>query len=118
MDGIEKEATVIRRSETTAQKGESEHYRVYCYFKSTPVRNFELFYVELDAQSSNASIGHSKKAQEYVYVIRGALILHTETGDYTLEEGDSLVFDSSIGHTYINQKNIMAAFMVINYYPN
>ena len=95
MDGIEKEATVIRRSETTAQKGESEHYRVYCYF-----------------------IGHSKKAQEYVYVIRGALILHTETGDYTLEEGDSLVFDSSIGHTYINQKNIMAAFMVINYYPN
>lgn len=118
MDGIEKEATVIRRSETTAQKGEAEHYRVYCYFKSTPVQNFELFYVELDAQSSNASIGHSKKAQEYVYVIRGALILHTETGDYTLEEGDSLVFDSSIGHTYINQKNIMAAFMVINYYPN
>ena len=53
-----------------------------------------------------------------LYVIRGALILHTETGDYTLEEGDSLVFDSSIGHTYINQKNIMAAFMVINYYPN
>lgn len=118
MDDIEKEATVVRRSETAAQEGESEHYRVYCYFRSTPVRNFELFYVELDAKSSNASTGHSEKAQEYIYVIYGGVILHTETGDYTLEEGDSLVFDSSIGHTYINQKNTMAAFMVINYYPN
>ena len=43
MDEIEKEATVIRRSEPVMQTGETEHYRVYCYFRSTPLRNFELF---------------------------------------------------------------------------
>lgn len=86
MEGIEKEATIIRKSETVAQNGETEHYRVYCYFRNTPVRNFELFYVELDANSSNASIGHSEKAQEYLYIIQGELVLHTETGDYTLNE--------------------------------
>ena len=118
MEGIEKEATVVRKSETVAQSGETENYRVYCYFKSTPVRNFELFYVELDAHSSNASIGHSEKAQEYVYIIQGELVLRTETGDYALNEGDSLVFDSSLKHTYINQQDILLAFMVINYYPN
>ena len=117
MEGIEKEATVIRKSETVSQSGETEHYRVYCYFQSTPVRNFELFYVELDANSANASIGHSEKAQEYLYIIQGELVLHTETGDYTLHEGDSLVFDSSIGHTYINGCDTLLTFICINYYP-
>ena len=41
---------------------------------------FELFYAELDAQSSNVSIGHSEKAQEYIYVIHGKLLVHTERG--------------------------------------
>ncbi|MCQ4937060.1 helix-turn-helix domain-containing protein [Anaerotignum propionicum] len=118
MEGVEKESTFVSREDSVMQTGETEHYRVYCYFKSTPVRNFELFYVELDAQSSNASIGHSEKAQEYIYIIQGELDLHTEAGNYTLVEGDSLAFDSSIGHTYINRKNTMLSFIEINYYPN
>lgn len=64
------------------------------------------------------SIGHSEKAQEYIYIIHGELVLRTETSDYTLSEGDSLVFDASIGHTYINQQDTLLTFMVINYYPN
>lgn len=118
MDGIEKETTVVRKSETVEQSGETGAYRLYCYFKSTSVRNFELFYVELDPQSSNVSIGHTEKAQEYIYIIQGELILQTEIGDYTLNEGDSLVFDSSVNHTYINNQDILLTFMVINYYPS
>lgn len=118
MDGIEKEATVIRKSEPAVQSGETEHYRVYCYFGSTPVRNFELFYVELDPKSSNVSIGHSENAQEYIYIIQGELLLETETGNYTLAEGDALTFDSSIGHTYLNRKDILLTFIVINFYPS
>lgn len=118
LDQVENEATVIRKSEPVMQTDETEHYRAYCYFRSTPVRNFELFYVELDAQSSNASIGHSKKAEEYIYVIQGELVIHTESSDYALNEGDSLMFDSSIGHTYINRQNRLATFIVVNFYPN
>lgn len=118
MDGIEEDTTVVRKNEPVMQTGESDHYRVYCYFPSTPVRNFELFYVELDPNSSNASIGHSEKAQEYIYVMQGKLSLHTETGDYVLQVGDSMVFDSSIGHTYKNDQDTLLTFMVINYYPN
>ena len=84
----------------------------------TPVRNFELFYVELDAHSSNATVGHSEKAQEYIYVIQGELVLHTEMGNYTLNSGDALVFDSSVKHTYINEQDALLTFMVINFYPN
>ena len=118
MENIEEEATVVRKSDPVMQTGETEHYRVYCYFGSSPVRNFELFYVELDPNSSNASIGHSEKAQEYIYITQGELLLHTEIGDYILYEGDSLVFDSSIAHTYKNQQDTLLTFMVINFYPN
>lgn len=118
MEHIEKEATVIRRSEPTVQTGETDHYRIYCYFTNTPVRNFELFYVELDANASNATIGHSEKAQEYIYIIQGELVLHTELGDHTLQAGDALAFDSSIDHTYLNKQDSLLSFLVINFYPN
>lgn len=118
MERIEKEAAVVRKSEPTVQTGETEHYRIYCYFTSTPVRNFEFFYVELDGNWANATIGHSEKAQEYIYIIQGELVLHTELGDHTLAAGDALVFDSSIDHTYINKQASLLTFIVINYYPN
>lgn len=118
MEGIEDGATLVRKSEAVMQTGESDHYRVFCYYPSTPIRNFELFYVELDQQSSNASIGHSKKAQEYIYVMQGSLLLQTSSGDYTLHAGDSLAFDSSVSHTYVNESNSLSSFIVINFYPN
>lgn len=99
-------------------KCEKKSDRIYCYFPNTPVRNFELFYVELDANSSNETIGHSEKAQEYIYIIQGELILHTEMGNHTLNAGDALVFDSSIGHTYMNKQDTLLSFIVINFYPN
>ena len=62
--------------------------------------------------------GTPKKPRNTSILYRGELVLRTETGDYALNEGDSLVFDSSLKHTYINQQDILLAFMVINYYPN
>lgn len=117
IDSVEKETTILRKSETFMQKDESEAYRVYCYYKTSPVRNFEFFYVELDAKSKNNSIGHSDTAQEYIYIIKGELVLHTQKEDYTLNEGDSLVFDSALAHTYINKQQTLLKFIVVNYYP-
>lgn len=118
IDCVEQETSIVPKSKSVMQTGETQSYRVYCYYKTSPVRNFEFFYVELDALSSNKSIGHSKKAQEYIYIIRGELVLHTETKDFTLKEGDSLVFDSSIAHTYKNEQSALLCFIVINYYSN
>lgn len=118
MEEIEKESTVIKKSNVSVQTDDNEHYRIYCYFKNTPIRNFELFYVELDANSSNATVGHSAKTEEYIYVIDGELILQTETEEHILGEGDALAFDSSVRHTYINKQDFLLKFVVINFYPN
>lgn len=117
MEDVESEAMLVRRGEAAMQSGDTEHYRIYCYFKTGHERNFELFYAELDGCCSNASIGHPSKAQEYLYVLAGRLELCTDTGDYVLDEGDALMFDSSIGHTYVNSREETASFIIINFYP-
>ncbi len=117
MEGMDTEATLIRKEETPVQTGETPAYRVSCYYPSTPVRNFELFSVELDGQSSNKSIGHSEKAQEYIYVTTGELVVELESTEHTLKAGDSISFDSSISHTYTNKQKETTSFMVINFYP-
>lgn len=116
IDDVDNKTTVVERKETIRQTGETNSYRVYCYFTTTPTRNFELFYCELDSHSANKSIGHSEKATEYIYIIQGELIVDTENGEFILHDGDSLAFDSSISHTYMNKQDQMVTFMVINYY--
>lgn len=55
-------ADLVTRADAVMQTGESEHYRAYCYFPVAANRNFELFYIELDAGTSNMSIGHPPRA--------------------------------------------------------
>ena len=118
MEGVEPESTLVRQQETVMQANENHHYRIFCYFTTSPKRNFELFRVELDSNSSNVSIAHPPKSQEYLYVLEGELTLETETASYTLHPGDSLGFASSVPHTYHNRQPEQAVFLCINYHPN
>lgn len=47
---------------------------------------------------------HRHKGQEFVYVLKGTLELHTEHYEpCVLGQGDSILFDSSMGHHYISK---------------
>ncbi len=59
--------------------------------------------MELDPHAANTSAGHLAQAQEYVYVLRGELILETGGREYHLFPGDALGFDSTLEHTYRNR---------------
>lgn len=118
IEDTKKEVSLVRKSDLSVQFGETNEYRVYCYFENTPHRNFELVLVEQDSHSSNASIGHTKSGQEYVYVLQGTLKLNLKTTDYILNAGDAFVFDSSVDHAYFNEHDSPLSFLVINFYPN
>lgn len=117
IDGVEDGTTLVQKKEAIEQTSDTKAYRVYCYYTTTPTRNFEFFNCELDAHAENVSIGHSEKSQEYIYVVEGELCLETDSGNFILHKGDSLTFDSSIRHTYINRQDVMVNFIVMNYYP-
>ena len=47
---------------------------------------------------------HRHAGEEFIYVLRGTLELHTEFYDpVTLKAGDSILFDSSMGHHYVSK---------------
>lgn len=117
IDEVKNDTVIIRKADCIEQTGEDPSYRVFSYFKTTPTRNFELFRVELDPHSSNDSIGHSEKSHEYILVNSGELLLKTTQSEHILYAGDSIFFDPSVHHVYINQQDILAKFTVINYYP-
>ena len=110
-------AVVVRKSECSKQENETTNYRVFCYYTNSPTRNFEMFRIELDPYSSNESIGHSEKSEEYIYVTAGELVLETKGVEYVLAEGDSICFDASVQHNYINRKDQLLTCVIINYYP-
>ena len=117
MAEIDADTTIIRKEDAPMLDGEQGHYRIYSYFKNTPTRNFELFYCELDGNSSNESIGYLDTSQEYVYVIDGELELQAGEQTYSIQAGDAILFDPSVRHTYANRQQTLLRFLVVNYYP-
>ncbi len=56
---------------------------------------------------------HRHPGQEFVYVLRGELELHSEFYDPTLlKEGDSILFDSSMGHHYVSKAEMGAELLI------
>lgn len=109
--------SVIRKSEITEQSSNDDHYRIYCFYPSTPGRNFELFQIELDAGHSYTSIGHSEKSQEYIMVLEGELSITVNGQSYVLQSNDTINFVASAKHTYVSNGDKTMKAVIINYYP-
>lgn len=60
-------------------------------------------FVEVRAHSMREIDGlWSHVGEEYLYVIKGSVVLHTELYEpTTLSQGDSVYFDSTMGHAYL-----------------
>lgn len=80
-------------------------------------KNYEYFYLcpELRRKRMVPSVAHLRArsleefgpflrhaGEEFIYVLKGTVVLHTEFYDpLTLEEGESVYIDSNMGHAYV-----------------
>lgn len=117
LDKEKNDTTVITKADTQMQSDESKSYNIYSYYSNTPNRNFELFQMELDCDSSYKSIGHYAKTEEYIMVISGILQLEINGDIFILNPNDAISFDASNQHIYSSVGNSKLLAMVINYYP-
>jgi transcriptional regulator with XRE-family HTH domain len=62
-------------------------------------RQMEAFYAEFEPRSDPPA-PHSHAGAEFIFVIRGQLILSVDGDDMVLGEGDSIYFDSGFSHSY------------------
>lgn len=107
---------LVRKSEAKLQSSKDGNYRVYCYYTNDKNRNFELFSVELDGNTKYVSNSHGEKTQEYILINEGQLLLNVNGAEHILNEGDSIVFDSSKDHSYFNTQSSILRMTIINNY--
>ena len=56
---------------------------------------------------------HRHKGQEFIYVLSGELELHSEHyAPVRLKRGDSILFDSSMGHHYVSKSRAPAEILI------
>ncbi len=117
LDSLGGSAAVIKKEHLPVQTSEDGLYRAYCYYTNTAERNFEWFQLELDPGCKYISIGHRARALEYLIVQSGEITIEINDQHYALVENDSISFQSSLEHHYINKGNTTAIANIINYYP-
>jgi transcriptional regulator with XRE-family HTH domain len=117
IDEREIDAQVIAKKDTAQQISEDQKFRIYCYYSTNQKRNFELFTIELDPESSYTSLGHSEKSFEYILALDGELLLETGNKTYILKPEESICFASATPHTYTNPGTAVVKAVSINFYP-
>jgi len=75
-------------------------------------RKMEAYYAEFESQSEPTE-PHKHAGAEIIYVIRGQLVVSIDGGDTTLDEGDSMYFDSGYAHSYRRQGRAACAAVVV-----
>lgn len=110
----EPEVKVIKRSEAPVQ--DDSGYRIFCYYPTTPTRNFELYQIEMSPGCRHEAVGHSEISQEYVMAVEGTLTMEILGREYHLQKDDALVFEASGKHVYCNRGTSSNKLVVIIYY--
>ena len=75
-------------------------------------RAIEAFYAEFEP-SGVASEPHSHDGPEFIYVLRGDLVVNVEGEDFTLGAGDAMTFDPVQPHAYRGGGRSGAAALVV-----
>lgn len=96
------EQMIIRKGEhrTIVMHNESSHYKLLHPNKDDRMLDMMVITLKSGYTYDKKSIGH--EGEECGYVMKGQLTVHLNGKDYVLEEGDSIYFDSSLPHKYIN----------------
>lgn len=116
LEQIEPTAAIVRSKDTLKQLDEDGHYRLFCYYSNTPSRNFEQFLVELDADHSHYSVGHSERVQEYILVLEGKMKVVVDEDSYILSPKDAIQFDASLPHAYFSIGDTTLKVVLTIYY--
>lgn len=110
-------AKKVAAEDLVPQLDEDGHYRISCYFPSTPERRFELFLLEFDPKTIHVTEGQTEQSEEYLVVKKGKISLEVGEEKFILKAGDSLGFDASERHVYKNMSEGVSQAVCINYYP-
>lgn len=109
-----KNDVVLINKEELAPSYVSENgaYKAYEYFPYEEDRTFEIYLMNLVANSSYSSESHGDNTYEYLTVLSGNLTVKVEDKCYEVTEENSIRFPTNCKHEYINRSEATVKFSV------
>ena len=102
-DGKQPKVAVIRRKDRLRlpdrQDAESPSYMFESLDFPFTDRGMDAYYAEFPAQSE-PSEPHRHSGAEFIYVLKGRLVVDIAGREYELDDGDAMYFDSGAPHGY------------------
>jgi len=104
---------VIHLKKNRRPKSETAGVRLENLGSGLPNQQIEPFLMTIKpgGRSTSSQITHS--GEEFVFVLKGALVCMIKEQEYDLEEGDSLLFLASQPHIYRNQTSRAAQILIV-----
>lgn len=91
--------------------------KAYPMFPFDPVRNVEVFYLEMEAQVRHSSEAQRRGVEKYIFVTDGALKVIIGEEEISLTPGQSLRFQADSPHVYHNVSDVQCSFYDMIFYP-
>lgn len=96
---------------------DSGRMKAYPLFVFDPLRSVETFYIEFSPSCKHVSDKHTDGVEEYIFVIRGKLLLVINGEKVTLEERQAIRFRADVAHEYNNPFSEICTVYNTIFYP-
>ena len=114
---------LLRESESKLEsriKAQTKRTENYAYTTLTPGaenKHLKAFRVSIEAQQDHRGVGYHHEGEEFVYVLAGKVEVAVGEHINTLEQGESLHFNSGIQHKMRSVSDEKAELIVVLYSP-
>jgi quercetin dioxygenase-like cupin family protein len=114
---------LLRESESKLEsrvKAQTKRTDNYAYTTLTPGaenKHLKAFRVSIEAQQDHKGVGYHHEGEEFVYVLAGKVEVAVGEHLNTLEQGESLHFNSGIQHKMRSVSDEKAELIVVLYSP-
>lgn len=107
----------LSASYTNASAGKNDKLAFFSLAHEKADRHMEPFLVEITPGVPSNPLASSHEGEEFIYVLRGSILIHYGKDSFELKEGDSIYLDSIVNHQIHSANNEKALLMAVVYQP-
>ncbi len=125
LDDYEEEGPIINRKKNLLEPNkiayhlisETSHLDFYALGTGKSGRYFEPFLIQVNPNAKPKKSLASFEGEEFIYVLKGKISIEYGIETHILEEGDSMYYDSIVGHRITSANGEPATILGIIYSP-
>jgi transcriptional regulator with XRE-family HTH domain len=115
-DAARHPAAIVRKKERVrfpdTTRGKASYFFESLDFKANE-RKLNAYYAEFQPTAAHDATPHVHEGVEFLYVLRGSLVLTIGRQEHDLAESDSIYFDATVPHSYRRHGKPRCAALVV-----